>query len=79
MVTLLHLLTDTRTDATHALRPIAIGSTIARAVSMVAAHVYRQRFSTFLQPPPPGSTAPSTQPLLPPLPLLLEVAEAQAF
>ena len=37
------------------LRPIAIGSTIGRAVSMVAAHQFRDRFAAFLQPPPPGA------------------------
>ena len=36
------------------LRPIAIGSTIARAISMVAAAQYRLRFASYLQPPPPA-------------------------
>ena len=48
-----------RPEATDAsdrkLRPIAIGSTIARAISMVAAAQYRARFAAYLQPPPPGS------------------------
>ena len=49
-------------DATsRRLRPIAIGSTLARAVSMVAAHQYRPAFASFLQPPPPASGTHTTQ------------------
>ena len=61
--------------AERKLRPIAIGSTMGRTVSMVAAHQYKSRFASFLQPPPPGSTTqPPTQPDGSPWPAQVGVA-----
>ena len=56
------------------LRPIAIGSVLARAVSMVAAHQFRLRFAAYLQPPPPGSHLPTRQPDGSPWPAQVGVA-----
>jgi hypothetical protein len=56
------------------LRPIAIGSTLGRAVSMVAARQYKDRFAAYLQPPPPGSSNPPTQPNGAPWPAQVGVA-----
>ena len=61
--------------ARRRLRPIAIGSTIGRAVSMVAAFHFRPRFASFLQPPPPGfSGAARCQPCGAPWPAQVGVA-----
>merc|ERR1711969_487045 len=56
------------------LRPIAIGSVLCRAISMVAAHQYRSRFAAYLQPPPPGAPGPRTQPDGAPWPAQVGVA-----
>jgi len=56
------------------LRPIAIGSTLGRAVSMVVARQYKDRFAAYLQPPPPGSSNPPAQPNGAPWPAQVGVA-----
>ena len=56
------------------LRPIAIGSVIARAVSMVAAYQYRGRFAAYLQPPPPANGQLRLQPDGTPWPIQVGVA-----
>jgi hypothetical protein len=56
------------------LRPIAIGSTLGRAISMVAAKQFKERFAAYLQPPPPGSSLPPTQPDGSPWPVQVGVA-----
>ena len=56
------------------LRPIAIGSTIGRAISMVAADFYRHSFARYLQPPPPSLGPQARQPDGAPWPVQVGVA-----